>query len=116
MRARRWGIGIAAVLFVLINAPGCTQESPSSVPTPAERPAASATATLGGQTATTATASPATAAAPRQRGWQQRAPVPTPRTEVAAAVLDGRIYVAGGFAADGSTLATVEVYEPEHDR
>jgi Kelch motif len=43
--------------------------------------------------------------------WQSLAPVPTERTEVAAALLDGRIYVAGGFAAPNRTVDTVEVYD-----
>src|SRR3712207_3719781 len=34
---------------------------------------------------------------PTARGWGRAAGLPTPRSEVAAAVLDGRIYVAGGF-------------------
>jgi non-specific serine/threonine protein kinase len=36
--------------------------------------------------------------------------MPTPRTEVAAAVADGSILVAGGFA-PGATVPTVEVYD-----
>jgi Kelch motif len=35
--------------------------------------------------------------------------MPTPRTEVAAAVLAGKIYVIGGFDGLGRTVATVEV-------
>ena len=38
--------------------------------------------------------------------------MPTPRTEVAAAVLAGKIYVIGGFDGLGRTVATVEVYDP----
>lgn len=44
--------------------------------------------------------------------WTNHAPLPTARTEVAAAALDGAIYVAGGYAADGSTLAVIERYDP----
>lgn len=54
-------------------------------------------------------------ASPSAVGWQARAPLPTTRTEVAAAALDGRIYVAGGYAADGSTLDVVEIYDPATD-
>lgn len=43
--------------------------------------------------------------------WQQLAPVPTPRTEVAAAASGALVYVIGGFTADGSTVATVEVLD-----
>ena len=43
--------------------------------------------------------------------WRSMAPVPTERTEVAAALLEGQIYVAGGFAAPNRTVDTVEVYD-----
>jgi hypothetical protein len=50
--------------------------------------------------------------APRATGleWDSLAPMPTPRTEVAAAVADGRIVVVGGFA-PGATVGTTEVYD-----
>ncbi len=38
--------------------------------------------------------------------------MPTPRTEVASAVLAGKIYVIGGFDGLGRTVANVEVYDP----
>ena len=38
----------------------------------------------------------------------------TARDAVAAAVLNDKIYVCGGF--DNDTLKTVEVYDPETDR
>lgn len=47
--------------------------------------------------------------------WEVRAPVPEPRTEVAAAVLDGKIYLIGGFAKEGVT-GRVERYDPKTDR
>ena len=47
--------------------------------------------------------------------WEMRAPVPQPRTEVSAAVLDGKIYLIGGFAKEGVT-ARVERYDPTTDR
>ena len=40
---------------------------------------------------------PAASASGGQLTWSQRAPLPTPRSEVASAVLDGRIYVIAGF-------------------
>ena len=43
--------------------------------------------------------------------WTTLAQAPTPRTEVAAALADGRIYVIGGYTADGATVATVEVLD-----
>ena len=53
-------------------------------------------------------------AAPAEGGgpaWRRLAPVPTERTEVAAAAVGRRIWVLGGYAADGATLATAEVYD-----
>jgi N-acetylneuraminic acid mutarotase len=48
--------------------------------------------------------------------WASRAPLPTPRSEVASAVLDGKIYVIGGFVASGQTSNVLEVYDPVTDR
>ena len=44
------------------------------------------------------------------RRWTQGAPVPTSRTEVAAAAYEGKIYVAGGFGAAGPSDA-VDVFD-----
>jgi hypothetical protein len=43
--------------------------------------------------------------------WKTLEPMPTPRSEVAAATDGNRIVVAGGFAEDGSTVATVELFD-----
>ncbi|OQW35223.1 MAG: galactose oxidase [Nitrospira sp. SG-bin1] len=55
--------------------------------------------------------------------WRTAAPMPTKRTEVAAAALDGRIYVVGGFEKPGlgnvlnfATTRSVEVYDPATDQ
>lgn len=48
--------------------------------------------------------------------WGEGAPVPTPRTEVAAAADGALIHVIGGFVEDGGTVALVETYDPEADR
>ena len=50
------------------------------------------------------------------RGWGGRAGVLTARTEGAAAVLDGRIYLVGGYQADGRTIGAFERYDPATDR
>jgi len=52
-------------------------------------------------------------AAPTVAGlaWRQLAGVPSPRTEVAAAAAGSRIYVVGGFTADGTTVVTVEAFD-----
>ena len=48
--------------------------------------------------------------------WRSLAPVPTPRTEVAAAGANGRIFVVGGFAQIGGTVARVEIYNVATNR
>jgi non-specific serine/threonine protein kinase len=57
-----------------------------------------------------------TSPAPRATGleWVSLATMPTPRTEVAAAVADGRIVVVGGFA-PGATVGTTEIYDVAGD-
>jgi N-acetylneuraminic acid mutarotase len=45
--------------------------------------------------------------------WTVRAPMPTPRSDLAVAVADGILYALGGT--DGTTLATVEAYDPATD-
>src|SRR5207245_3053889 len=45
-------------------------------------------------------------------GWQSGPPLPVARTEVAAAVAGRDVVVVGGYLADGSTTARVDVYEP----
>ena len=50
-----------------------------------------------------------------QAPWTRAAPMPTARSELAAAALDGRIYVAGGIAQWGTTAA-FETYDPAMDR
>jgi N-acetylneuraminic acid mutarotase len=42
--------------------------------------------------------------------------MPTPRTEVAVAPLDGKIFAAGGFDSKGDATDVVEVYDPKSDR
>ncbi len=52
---------------------------------------------------------------PQPASWTQGSPVPTPRTEVAAATAAGKIFVIGGFDRTGSAVPTVEAYDPEAD-
>lgn len=47
--------------------------------------------------------------------WTKKAEVPTPRSKMAAAVLNGKIYVIGGLDAQGRTSTVVEVYDPKTD-
>src|SRR5688500_10867956 len=71
----------------------------------------------GGESREDTTIDRSEAGVPRVAGvWEQRAPLPTPRSEVASAVLNGRIYVIGGYLAQGSVSDIVEVYDPIVDR
>lgn len=67
----------------------------------------------GEKPAPTATVSPtATGQAAIAGRWSEAAAMPTARSEVASAVLDGKIYVIGGFEANGANTSAVEVYDP----
>ena len=52
-------------------------------------------------------------AAPTQ--WESRAPLPVPRTEVAAAAVGSEIVVVGGFTADGGASRRADAYSPVRD-
>jgi len=47
--------------------------------------------------------------------WDRGTPLPLARGEVAAAVAEGRIYVIGGFTADGENSTRVDAYSPATD-
>src|SRR2546430_14286751 len=47
--------------------------------------------------------------------WQTRAPMPVSRQELATGVLNGKVYVVGGYDADAHSTATVQVYNPITD-
>ena len=57
---------------------------------------------------------------PGTRRWRAAAPLPVPRNRLAAAALDGRIYVAGGMTLDARGIerntADVVAYDPQRDR
>jgi hypothetical protein len=59
------------------------------------------------QTATTPSSSSSSTA---ESFWNNGAPMPTPRTEIAAALLGDNTYVIGGFDKSGSVTDIVEVY------
>jgi N-acetylneuraminic acid mutarotase len=48
---------------------------------------------------------------PQADRWRTRAPMPTPRSGIAAAALNGRIFVFGGESPSG-TFGETESYEP----
>lgn len=93
-RGHRPGV-VPALLGVVLVAGGCDASSESSSQAP-------------GTTAAGRTTLPP---APPGLVWRHLAGTPTPRTEVAAAAAGSRIYVVGGFAADGDTVTTVEVLD-----
>lgn len=47
--------------------------------------------------------------------WEALASMPAPRQEIAVAVLQGQVYVLGGYDANGASTATVFVYNPVTD-
>ena len=47
--------------------------------------------------------------------WQPQAPLPVPRTEVAAAPFRGDIAVVGGYLADETSTDDVDLYDPSSD-
>lgn len=59
---------------------------------------------------------PATTTAPAITAPAAPAELPVPRTEVAAAVLDGRIVVAGGLTLDGAASDRADIYDPAANR
>ncbi|MDP1804761.1 MAG: kelch repeat-containing protein, partial [Acidimicrobiales bacterium] len=78
----------ATLLLTALVAVACSDDGPAPAPTTAP--------------AVTASAAPAE--------------LPVPRTEVAAATLDGRIVVAGGLTIDGAASDRVDIYDPAANR
>ena len=50
-----------------------------------------------------------------QPGWESRAAMPLPRTEVVAAAVRGEVILLGGFTADRGASARVDAYSPARD-
>jgi len=48
--------------------------------------------------------------------WKRGAPLPVPRSEVAAATFGNELVVAGGFLADGRSSRRVDAYSPARNR
>src|SRR5688572_2174665 len=48
--------------------------------------------------------------------WQRHAPLPEPRTEVAAGLAGGEIVIVGGFLASGGNTARADAYSIANDR
>jgi N-acetylneuraminic acid mutarotase len=47
--------------------------------------------------------------------WRSRPRLPTARADAAAAAMSGKVYVAGGRGTAGTTLATLDVFDPSRD-
>lgn len=47
--------------------------------------------------------------------WTEGKPMPTPRTEVAGAAIDMKVYIVGGFDSAGRAVPTVEAYDSISD-
>ena len=52
---------------------------------------------------------------PKTNKWQRVSEMPTPRANPMSTVVDGRIYVLGGYSGNFNTLDIVEVYDPKND-
>ena len=52
---------------------------------------------------------------PERNEWRAVAPMAEVRAWFGCAVLDGKIYVAGGYCDGGSARSSVECYDPERD-
>jgi N-acetylneuraminic acid mutarotase len=86
----RWYMVVAIGVTLLLG--GCSdngQESPTSIPEPSKSVISSDLL---------------------RTGWRTLASMPTPRAEVASAVIDGKIYIVGGFTENGQNSDIVEVY------
>ena len=44
--------------------------------------------------------------------WETGAPMPQSRQELATGVINGKVYVIGGYDADAHSTGTVQVYNP----
>lgn len=58
----------------------------------------------------------APAAVAQPDAWMSAAPMSTPRAELSAVVLEGKIYAIGGRDEDGKALRTVERYDPSTEQ
>src|SRR5689334_22321409 len=89
--------------------------APSTAPGPsaaARGPSATLAAPSASAAGSVETFSPAPSFAMLGGSWASGPPLPTPRGEVAGAVLDGRLYVAGGFGPDRMQVPTFEAFDP----
>ena len=56
---------------------------------------------------------------PKTNQWQERTEMSVPKAEHSSSVIDGKIYVMGGYLREGetyTTFSTIEIYDPATDR
>lgn len=87
---------LATMLWLLAACDGGGEQAPTPGASPAASPSATEQAAIVG-------------------AWSLGAPMPTARSEITSAVLDGKIYVVGGFEASGGNSDVVEAYDPYAD-
>lgn len=105
----------ALALATILGLAACGADEPSAQ-TPAPTPTVTSTSTPGTEppapeptpTGTPDARTPADA-------WEQATDAPIELTEVAGAAHRGRLWVAGGFLADGSASDAVHIYDPTAD-
>lgn len=102
---------VAAFVLVLALA-ACSDPEPASDP-PAPDPGAGATPASDPPAPDLGAGVPSSPLPTSQ--WSLRAEAPTPLTEVAAATFGGQLWVAGGYAQDGTPVDMVQVYDPALD-
>jgi hypothetical protein len=114
--ASPWSPALAAAVAVVVMMTACAptdidaEETPATAmaPTPSDgEPEVTRTPTLSPE-ATAAAPAPAAA-------WEPAIDAPVALTEVAGAAHDGRLWIAGGYLADGSASAAVLVYDPTNE-
>ena len=110
----------ALLLCGVLALGACTPSEPAVEPSPpgaAEgSPAATAASERSGDVPTSPSSPSPVPSTPLPTGsWTALADAPLAFTEVAAAPLAGQVWVAGGFAVDGTPTDAVQVYEPAFD-
>jgi hypothetical protein len=113
-------LAILAILALALA--GCAADEPSPEAPDPTSPTPGATATPTAAETATPDATPAETDAQDEPddpvpgdAWERLDDAPIQLTEVAAAAHDGRVWVAGGFLADGSASDAVLVYDPESE-
>jgi N-acetylneuraminic acid mutarotase len=102
-------LGRAVALFALLFAVACTPSAATPRTTPTSSADASRTTVPSAPVAAATTAAVSTAAS---NIWRRIADIPTPRSEVAATVFRGGIFIIGGFGGG----RVVERYDPGQGR